>query len=279
MIDSETPGAPAAAGPWPEPHVPSRACYIRGCRRPECKAADYQYMSRIRLEHHRGLRRRTDATQARHHAERLIAAGWTQAQIARAAELNHRTVCDVVNGASTIANGTALAILNIGIGAAPLDGRDVDGTGSMRRIQALVAIGWSLAQLAPRIGMYVTDLGLIANGKRPRVRAATADTIARGYRRLARVPGPSARARNEAARRNWAGPAAWEEHTIDDPTAQPEVDQMPEPELKRDELAELRRQEVIHLASFSTPPEEIAARLGIGFTTVTGILRQQRSAA
>jgi transcriptional regulator with XRE-family HTH domain len=275
-IIQEASAAPAAAGP--RQHTPSRACYIRGCRRPECKQADYEYMSRIRLDHHRGQRRRTDARQTRRHIEHLLAANWTQAQIARAAGLSHRTICDVLHGAPIVANRTELAILSIPIGPAPLDGRDVDGTGSMRRIQALVAIGWSLAQLAPRLGFYVTDLGLIANGHRPYVRATTADAIVRGYRQLARTPGPSTRARNDAARKGWHGPAAWDDDTIDDPDAAPDLEQ-PEPELNRNELAELRRQEVLHLAGFDVPPEEIAARLGIGFTTVTGILRDQRRAA
>ena len=277
LFDVEAPAAPAA-GPWPEPHTPSRACYIRGCRRPECKAADYRYMSALRLDHHRGQRRRTDATQTRHHIERLQAVGWAQVQIARAAGLCDRTVGDIVQGAATISNQTAYAILSIPIGPAPLEGREVDATGSMRRIQALVAIGWSLAQQAPRLGFYVTDLGLIANGRRQRVRATTAEAIACGYRYWARVPGPGVRARNEARRRGWAGPAAWDETTIDDPAAAPDIDQ-PEPELNRNELAELRRQEVIHLAEFNVSPEEIAARLGIGFTTVTGILAQRKKAA
>jgi len=278
LFDVEAPAATPAAGPRPEPHTPSRACYNRGCRLPECKAADYRYMSALRLDHHRGQRRRTDATQTRHHIERLQAAGWTQVQVARAADLCERTVGDIVQGAPTISNQTAYAILSIPIGPAPLEGSEVDATGSMRRIQALVAIGWSFAQLAPRLGFYVTDLGLIANGRRVHVRGTTAEAIARGYRYWARIPGPGVRARNEARRRGWVGPAAWDETTIDDPAALPDTD-VPERELNRNELAELRRQEVLHLAAFSIPPEEIAARLDIGFTTVTGILRQQRSAA
>lgn len=280
MFDVEAPAAVEVAGPQldPEQHVASRACYIRGCRRPECKQADYQYMSRIRLEHHRGQRRRTDATQTRAHIERLQAAGWTQAQIARTAGLNHRTVCEIIHGAPTISNRTALAILSIPIGAAPADGRNVDPTGTVRRIRALVAIGWPIAQLAPRFGLYDTALGRIANGRNPQVRATTAQIIARDYRRLSRIPGPSVRARNDGARKGWHGPAAWDDTTIDDPTACPELDQ-PEPELNRNELAELRRREVLHLAGFDVSPEEIAARLGMGFTTVTGILREQRSPA
>lgn len=273
----EAPAATTVAEAWPDGHTPSRACYIRGCRQPACKKADYQYMSRIRLEHHRGQRRRTDATQTRHHIERLTAAGWTQAQIARTAGLAGRTINDIVHGAPTIAKTTAAVILAIPIGPAPHDNRNTDPTGSIRRIRALVAIGWPIAQLAPCFGLYETALGRIANGRHPQVRAATAAVITHEYRRLARIPGPSTRARNDAARKGWAGPTAWDDNSIDDPTALPDLDG-PEPELNRNELAALRRHEVEHLAGFAISATEIAARLGMAFSTVTEILRQQRSA-
>lgn len=282
MPDTAHLAAPAAtttAGPQPgETHAPSRACYIRGCRLPACKNADYQYMSRIRLDHQRGHRRRTNATQTRVHIERLTAAGWTQAQIARAASLSQRTIGDVAHGAHTVANRTAYAILSIPIGPAPLDGRYTDPTGTVRRVQALVAIGWPFAQLAAHLGLYETALGRIANGRHPQVLAVTAETVAREYRRLSRVPGPSVRARNDARRKGWVGPAAWDDTTIDDPAALPETD-VPDRQLKRDELAELRRAEIEHLAGGGIAPQEIADRLGIGFTTVTGVLAQQRKAA
>ncbi|MFF8482383.1 hypothetical protein [Streptomyces antibioticus] len=261
-----------------EPHTPSRGCYQRGCPQPACKTADYQYMSALRLDHHRGQRRRTDATQTRHHIERLLAAGWTQAQITRAAGTAHRVVGAVLAGQRDVANDTARAILNIPIGPAPDDGRDIDATGTVRRVQALVAIGWPIARLAPYTGLYETALGRISRGELAHVRTGTAQTVAAVYRRLSRIPGPSTRARNDAARKGWTGPAGWGEDTIDDPSAGPEEDR-PEPELNRLELAALRRREIVHLAGFDIPAEEIAARLGIGFTTVTGILRDHRTTA
>lgn len=276
LFEVEAPAAPAA-GPRPG-HIPSRGCYQRGCPDPACKELDYRYMSGLRLDHHRGRRRRTDATQTRVHIERLFAAGWTQAQITRAAGLAHRVVGAVVAGQREVANGTARAILNIPIGPAPADTRDVDSTGTVRRVQALVAIGWPIAQLAPYFGLHETALGRISRGELVQVRTATAQTAVMVYRRLSRIPGPSVRARNDAIRKGWPSPAAWDDTTIDDPTATPETDR-PEPELKRGQLAELRRQEVAHLAGFGVRPEEIAARLGIGFTTVTGVLAQQRRAA
>lgn len=264
-------------GAVPASHAPSRACYLRGCRQPACKNADYRYMSALRLDHHRGVRRRTDATQTRHHLERLTAAGWSYAQIARTAGIAHRTV-GVATTATSVSTQTARSILNIPIGPPPADTRDVDATGTIRRVRALIAIGWPLAHLAPRFGLYVTALGRITNGQTEHVRATTADTIALDYRHLARLPGPSSRARRHAATRGWHGPAAWDDRTIDDPQASPDVDG-PELVLSRDELAALRREEILHLAGYGATPDEIAARLGVGVSTVTGILRQSKARA
>jgi DNA-binding CsgD family transcriptional regulator len=256
-------------------HIPSRGCYLRGCRTDACTRANYQYMSGLRLDHHRGRHRRTDATQTRHHIERLTATGWTQAQIARTAGIAHRTIGGIINGQPAVFVTTARAVLNIPIGPPPADQRDVDATGTVRRVRALIAIGWPLARLAPRFGLYVTALGRIANGQLQHVRVTTADTIAAAYRHLAGMPGPSRRARNEAMRRGWHGPAAWDERTIDDPAARPETAGS-EPVLNRDQLAALRREEIAHLAGFGVGAVEIASRLGVGVSTVTGVLRQLR---
>jgi DNA-binding CsgD family transcriptional regulator len=204
-------------------HEPSRACYLRGCQHNECEQANYRYMKRLRLEHARGQRRRTDATQTRAHVERLIAAGWNQAQISRAANLAHRTIGAVVAGSPTVANTTALAILSIHIGPPPQDARDVDATGTTRRLQALVTIGWPIAQLAHRFGIYPTALGNITRGELQHVRATTAETIALHYRQLSRTPGPSQRARNDARKKGWHSPLAWDGAAIDDPNAQPDT--------------------------------------------------------
>jgi len=260
-----------------ETHQPSRGCYQRGCRRPECAHANYRYMSRLRLEHNRGQRRRTDATQTRHHIERLIAKGWTQAQIARAAGIVHHLVGDVRHGKQNIANNTAYAILSVPIGPPPADTRDVDATGTMRRLRALVAIGWPIGQLAPQFGIFSTALGNIARGELAHVRATTADTVALHYQHLTRTPGPSNRSRILARKKGWHGPAAWDD--IDDPTAVPEVEQADELALKRGGLAELRREEIIHLAWCGHQPELIRARLNneVSIATVRSVVQEWRT--
>ncbi|MFL4904873.1 helix-turn-helix transcriptional regulator [Streptomyces sp. MMS24-I2-30] len=256
-------------------HTPSRACYQHGCSRPECKQADYQYMSRLRLERHRGQRRRCDSTQTRHHIERLLAAGWTQAQIARAAGLAHRTVGAVEAGTANVSKRTALAILSVLIGPAPTDTRDVDATGTTRRLRALAVIGWPIEQLSPQLGIYPTALGNIARGELRNVRATTAHAVALLYQHLIRQPGPSDRSRILASKKGWHGPAAWDD--IDDPSEQPE--ETDARILNFHERAALRREEIIHLAWHGDTPEQIHARLGgeVSISTVRQIVLEWRT--
>ncbi|MFE9064860.1 hypothetical protein [Streptomyces violaceusniger] len=236
-----------------------RRCYLRGCRRPECCKANYQYMTRLRLDTIRGHNRRTPATQSRAHIQQLIALGWSQTQIGDTTRISRRTISEILDGRRTVSNATALAILSTPIGPPPPP-RDTDATGTMRRIRALVAIGWPLAHVAPRIGLYVTALGHIARGNHDTVRATTAEAVAAEYRHLSRIPGPSTRARNYAAAQGWHGPLAWDD--IDDPGAQPELD--PDTDHKPDQFENARHvaAEIQHLAAFNLSEDEIATRVG-----------------
>ncbi|MET8377974.1 hypothetical protein [Streptomyces microflavus] len=252
-----------------------RRCYQAGCRRPECLNAHYRWCSRYRLDILEGRPRRVDATATRNHIQTLLDAGWAQAQISRAGSLPHRIVTSVRAGQKTVAVSTARAILSVPLGPPPADQRDVDATGTVRRIRALVAIGWPVAQLAPRFGLYVTALGGIARGELQNVRATTARRVAHEYRTLARTPGNSNRARNDARRNGWHGPLAWDDTTIDDPKAQPEVDELQI--LNRDELAAIRRTDIEHLDGFGASAEEIARRLGMGLSTVRGVVAELRA--
>ncbi|MYX14449.1 hypothetical protein GTY67_13685 [Streptomyces sp. SID8374] len=254
-----------------------RRCYQAGCRRPECLNAHYRWCSRYRLDVHEGRPRRVDAAESLNHIQALLDAGWMQSQIARAANLAHRVLTSVRAGQETVSVSTAQAILSVPIGPPPGDQRDVDATGTIRRVRALVAIGWPVAQLAPRFGLYVTALGAIARGELQNVRATTAKRVAHEYRDLSRTPGNSNRARNDARRNNWHGPLAWDDTTIDDPSSHPEVEAAEPHALNRDELAAIRRADVEHLDGFGASPEEIARRLGMALSTVKGIVAELRA--
>jgi DNA-binding NarL/FixJ family response regulator len=94
----------------------------------------------------------------------------------------------------------------------------VDPTGTVRRLQALVAIGYSQTEIAERLGVHTGNLSPLIHGKRPRVSVRTyASTRALFVELWAHpVTGHAGdRPRAIAASRKWVGPLAWDD--IDDP--------------------------------------------------------------
>lgn len=104
----------------------------------------------------------------------------------------------------------------------------VDATGTLRRLQALVAVGWPQAQLAARLGMAPGNFSALLD--RSQVTAVTACAVRALFDQLWNADpamhgvGAQAvsRARNHARTNGWAPVGAWDEDTIDDPAASPE---------------------------------------------------------
>jgi len=98
----------------------------------------------------------------------------------------------------------------------------VPAIGTIRRLQALVAIGYSQTQLSERLGVQVTNLSHLIHGQRERVTAATYVATLELFRELWAQPRSGARAAQAkaVARANgWVGPLSWDD--IDDPDEQP----------------------------------------------------------
>lgn len=134
----------------------------------------------------------------------------------------------------------------------------IDATGTVRRIQALCAAGWSRRDLAAILGMEKSAVDRLANGvtvcwrsTAARVRAAF-ETHWQGPPEPATPHQRACRARTvaTAARQGWALPMAWDD--IDDPAATP----WESPAGRLDVAAEVEM-----LIDFDTPLS-IAARLG-----------------
>lgn len=155
------------------------------------------------------------------HAE----AGWTPRQIAFVTGLTYqytRTLLGINPAPQprTIRPATARAITEL-IGANRLDPRVPDEAfinpvGSIRRIQALRALGWPMQMLEARYG---TPLQPPADA---RCSAGYARTIRQVYEELSGTTGPSTRVAALAVRCGWAPPLAWEDVDIDDPAAFPD---------------------------------------------------------
>ncbi len=111
--------------------------------------------------------------------------------------------------------------------------RTVDSTGTVRRVNALRRLGWTLGEIAAASG--TSRRSLRDSLSRPKVRATTAERVRAAYDELwDATPPPLGRGnatraytRGHAARNGWALPMQWDDATIDDPTAQPWVDDSP----------------------------------------------------
>lgn len=95
----------------------------------------------------------------------------------------------------------------------------VDSTGGVRRIQALMAIGWSGTHLAERLGCLRSNLPV--HVRFPTMRTGRSRAIAALYDELRRTAGPSQHTASRAEAAGFLPPECWSEVDIDDPTAVP----------------------------------------------------------
>jgi DNA-binding XRE family transcriptional regulator len=109
-------------------------------------------------------------------------------------------------------------------------GAYVDATGTIRRMQALKADGFSARVLGGMLGVSGWGSNVMARDNRSVVYLSTRDDVARLYRELegkapADVgipPGVEKTVRTRALRRGYVPRRCWEEWTIDDPEAIPD---------------------------------------------------------
>lgn len=258
------------------PHHNSLYCVKQfGCRRLECLVRNSEYSQR----RHRRVAYGTwkpfmAAEPVRRHIDRLRAAGAGTVPIAAAAGVSTATIARVLYGKqgqrpnARIRTESAQAILAVGIEDCRIpDGARIDATGTRRRLQALVTTGWSFTALAPEIGIHSHCLGDMA--RTANLTAGSARKVKAAYRRLLQTtPGQAgvtsqaqAVARRVAEREKWHGPLAWDESTIGDPTAQPEISEPYQPPAKngRDSM---RMAELEHLLGLGESETAIAKQMG-----------------
>lgn len=160
------------------------------------------------------------------------------------------------------ANGIYRSQLRAGIKSR----ESVSTIGIIRRRQALAALGWGLDDLAPHL--QVASLSAVSYMvRRDSVTRATFDRWVAAYERLSMTPGPSVKTRQRALRMGWAPPLAWDDETIDDPSAVPDWGEVSPPRI---DLAE-----VDHLELGGCHITEIARRMGV---SVKGIEKARQKA-
>lgn len=215
----------------------TRACYVLDrCRCLPCTKANADAENeRERLKLYGRYDKYVEAEPVRQHVRSLMAQGMGWKRVAAAAGLSPSTVWKTVYGDRTRFDGptkrvtrkTAEAILAVQLDLAA--GARVPSHGTRRRLQALVALGWSQHKLARRLGWNDGNFGVMLH-HRGAVTVATADKVKSLYDELSMTPPVPAnsydaagiqRAKNRATYLMWLPPLAWDDDDIDDPFATP----------------------------------------------------------
>jgi hypothetical protein len=214
-----------SAGP---PSARTRTAYVKDrCRCTDCTAAN-RIVTRERI--YGRWHPYVDAGPVREHIAALRAAGIGVERIAQLAGLSVSHIRELAQpgrghspGTQRVRPSTATRVLRIGIAdgsRAPCS--RVDATGTRRRLQALIAIGWPTELLAAQLGRRPNNLRRTMTGES--VTARTAQDVATLYERLwnSRPPrltneqrAAADAARAQAAARGWLPPLAWDDIDTD----------------------------------------------------------------
>lgn len=240
-----------------------------GCRCTPCRRAAVREDALCTLERLSGNPRRVPAAPAWRHVEQLRARGFSDAEIARAANLDSPTLLSRLATQQRVGRDRAQRILAVPLDYEPPCQEFVPAIGVIRRVRALFSLGHSGPVIADRAGTDRQRMARLAHAQQVTVHVGLDRAIRRIYPELSTVRGTSTKAVRLAARNNWAGPLAWGDD-IDDPAATPGGLM-----LNRRGAAEERLTEMWLLASAGATPPQIAARTGIPEKTVRDRLRRK----
>jgi len=195
-----------------------------GCRCPECKRVANRASKKWRVDKAAGIERMVDAEPLRRHVQSLLDQGMSFRGIALTAGYRSRNSLGSALSRKRVMRKTFDRIISIRVESDARRFGYVDSTASRRRLQGLMAIGWPSRELAVRIGFFEhgSVLDLTAEHNRT-IRRATAESIKCVYDELWDQPGPSRISAQRAAKRGWVVPMAWDDGTIDDPAALPDL--------------------------------------------------------
>lgn len=173
------------------------------------------------------------------HLARLQASGLNINRIMRITGLPERTLREMPKR-TMLWSTTAEKVLAIDPTTSIVEGEPPAGLlpviGTRRRLQSLVAIGYTHVGLARRLGLTVAGLDRLVLDSHSlasdQVRVATARKADMLWRELQHVhpkrTHASVAARKRANARGWAVPFAWDEDAIDNPNAEPQLPEDPD---------------------------------------------------
>lgn len=176
------------------------------------------YTKRWRLDRAKGLTRLVDARASRRHLEALEQCGWTTTAVAKATGVPASTLHRIRKGQPRIKRIWATKVLKFIGDALPAHttrtgrGALIRNTGAVRRVQALLALGWSHGEIRRLSGV---NTSAVIRSEASWVSRSTHDRLAATYVELSRRPGPSTRTRAYAKRKGYLSPAFWDDIDLD----------------------------------------------------------------
>lgn len=221
------------------------ACYVLdACKCLPCGTANRTYEAdRTRQQAYGRWNGLVDAEPARQHIRALMAQGMGLKRIAAVSGVAHGVLWKLIYGkrkrlksgkpskrrtpSRRVRPETEARILATKVDLA--DGARVDGFGAARRVQALVALGWSMAKIAARLGIQRSNFTSFAHG-RTDISVAHDKAVRALYAELSMQLPPqeshrdkiaASRSRNLAKALGWLPPLAWDDESLDDPNAGP----------------------------------------------------------
>jgi DNA-directed RNA polymerase specialized sigma24 family protein len=214
-------------------HHGTRVTYVKDrCRCPDCTAANTAASHTTTRNQILGRHPYLDAAPVRAHIDELRRAGIGYQQIARLSDTSATHIREIAGAVTrsgdrrpirNVRADTATRILRIA--ATPANRAphgQIDATGTRRRLQALIAAGWPLDDLARRLQRTVSNMHRTMAART--VTARTAQHIADLHEQLWNIAAPhateadraaSTAARNHAARHGWLPTLAWDDIDTD----------------------------------------------------------------
>jgi hypothetical protein len=255
-----------------DPRHGTRAGYIAGCRDTCCSTANRRWIKQYRLAASRNGGRTTVPTEPVREHVRNLQRTMSLSAIGNAARVTSSQMVRLMRGDHpTMRAATATRLLAVRPDT-KVGGHYISAVGSRRRLQALVAIGYSFERIEKHLGGYGrSNMRILAYENRPWITSDVALRIKAAFDELSmKLPdaptrvhqGAITKARNRAKARGWVPPLAWDEDTIDDPNAKPAGLTAPARVSEDiDEAAVLRRMngERVHLTKYESA--EVVRRL------------------
>lgn len=201
-------------------------CRQRGCNKPIhrrklCRQHYFYERTRRELEGE-VVSRKVDPGRAHDHLQELVRLGHSARTLSYlSGGVNRNVIGRILRQDGPISSQSELAVLRIPV-YQDKPWRDLDDrymfpvTGTKRRMQALLAMGWTQLEIARRAGIPQQAVTCIVRGTRERCLVQVVRGVAEAYERMENERPPKSPTKRVLTY-HWPVPAEWDPETIDDP--------------------------------------------------------------